>query len=70
MSKSTSQLDVVHALGGVGEGSLGEPHPPVNARQLAIVRAVADELGRRPMGGRLAEALREQLAEELARLFG
>ena len=37
-------------------------------RQIAVVRAIADELERRVQGGSLLETLREQFIDELSRL--
>lgn len=37
-------------------------------RQIAIVRSIADEIGRCALGGSLLDALRAQFIEELSRL--
>ncbi len=44
------------------------PQGSATARQMAVVRAVADELKRCLRGGGAEDSLRSQLAEELTRL--
>jgi len=49
---------------------LGDPSPVAGRRQVAVVRALADEVQRNLVRGAAVTTLREQLVEELARLGG
>ncbi len=65
MSERRGSHRIVGSSGAVED----EPHAPASVRaQSAIVRTLADALEQLALPGDLALGLREQLAEELARL--